>query len=64
MNRNERRRQRREKKRRARPNPGTAAAMKKAQAFMDAGDLEAAEHAFRDVTALIRLMPTPFTCWP
>ena len=52
MNRNERRRQRREKKRRARPNPGTAAAMKKAQAFMDAGDLEAAESAFRDVTRL------------
>lgn len=52
MNRNERRRQRREKKRAGRANPGTAAAMEKAQALMDAGDLEAAEQAFRDVTRL------------
>ena len=52
MNRNERRRQRREKKRAGRANPNTAAAMEKAQALMDAGDLEAAENAFQDVTRL------------
>ncbi len=52
MNRNERRRQRRDKKRAGRPDPGRAAAMEKAQALMDAGDLEAAEQAFRDITRL------------
>jgi len=52
VNRKERRRLLRERKHAGQPDPGAAAALEKAQAFLDAGDLDSAELAFRDVTRL------------